>query len=222
MPDTTPHNGAMTAALPPKRRRGRPSHAVPSELYETRREEILQAARAVFMGCGYDAASLDDIAQAAGISKPSLYYYFPSKAHVFYELARQRLDEHVLLLAAIAAEPDPKKRLIGLMRHQVQQIAADLGFYRYFFEHLPALQDRDIRQNFNNELQKYTAYFYDSVNEAIKAGILPPMNERIATQAIFGATFWIYKWFDAGQFTQEEVLRQFLMMIGVIKPGETF
>jgi AcrR family transcriptional regulator len=209
---------AAPALVPVKRSRGRPSHTVPSELYETRREEIIEAARQVFARKGYSRGSLDDVAKATGISKPTLYYYFPSKAHLFYELASQRATEQIALLAEIAQEPDPRQCLIGLMRHQVQQVTSEMDFYRYFFDHRPLLKDRQLRLALAKKLSAYSDYFYKSIRRAIDAEILPPMNEFIATQAIFGATFWVYKWFDSGRFTPDEVLEQFLMMIGVIKP----
>lgn len=218
MPVTNPPETAP-APLLVKRPRGRPSHTVPSELYETRREEILEAARTVFAHKGYSRGALDDVAKATGISKPTLYYYFPSKAHLFYELASQRATEQIAKLADIALEPDPKECLIQLLRHQVQQVTSEMDFYRYFFDHRPLLKDRQLRLALAKKLSAYSDYFYKSIRRAIEAGILPPMNEFIATQAIFGATFWVYKWYDSGRFTPDEVLEQFLMMIGVIKPS---
>ncbi|GLR66860.1 hypothetical protein GCM10010909_15400 [Acidocella aquatica] len=205
----------QTLPAPPKRGRGRPSHAVPSELYATRREEILQAARNVFVQKGYANASLDDVARETGLSKPSLYYYFPSKAHLFFELASQRADEQLILLAKIAEEPDPYECLVQLMRHQVTQVTGEMDFYRYFFDHQPTLEDKQLRAALAKKLAVYSGYFYKSIRRAIIAGILPPIDEFVATQAIFGATFWIYKWFDASRFNADDVLNQLLQMIGV-------
>jgi|GEM_PF-1005151 AcrR family transcriptional regulator len=203
------------AAAPPKRGRGRPSHAVPSELYAARREEILGAARNVFVQKGYANASLDDVARETGLSKPSLYYYFPSKAHLFFELAAQRADEQLVRLAKIAEEPDPYECLVQLMRHQVSQVTGEMDFYRYFFDHQPTLDDKQLRAALAKKLAVYSGYFYKSISRAIAAGVLPPIDEFVATQAIFGATFWIYKWFDASRFNADDVLDQLLLMIGV-------
>ncbi len=200
---------------PVKRPRGRPSHTVPSELYETRREEILSAARQVFADNRFATASLDDVARATGLSKATLYYYFPSKAHLFYELASLRADEEIAKLAKIAEEPDPRACLVLLMRHQVTQVTGGMDFYRYFFDHRPALKDKQIKLALAKKLGIYSDYFYQNIRRAIDAGILPPIDEFVATQAIFGATFWIYKWFDSERFSAEDVLNQFLMMIGV-------
>ena len=205
----------LPAAQPAKRKRGRPSHLVPSELFETRREEILRGARVVFMQKTYAAASLDDVAREIGLSKPTLYYYFASKAHLFFELASLRADEEIAKLAVIAEEPDPLQCLILLMRHQVQQVTAEMDFYRYFFDHQPELDDPELKLRLSRKLGAYSSYFYKGIRRAIDAGILPPIDEFVATQAIFGSTFWIYKWFDAKKFNADDVLTQFLQMIGI-------
>jgi AcrR family transcriptional regulator len=56
---------------------GRP--AGPSEGYEAQREHILRAAAEVFARSGFDAASMRDVADAAGLSVAGLYHYFRSK-----------------------------------------------------------------------------------------------------------------------------------------------
>lgn len=203
------------AASPPRRKRGRPPHDLPSELYAARRDEILAAARKVFAKRGYQSGSLDDVAAEAGISKPTLYYYFPSKAHLFFEIASLQADAQLVALAHIAREPDPQTCLIALMRHQVQQVTKEMDFYRYFFDHRPMLKDPELRAALRQKLAAYSEYFYHGIRRAIAAGILPPVDEFIATQAIFGSTFWIYKWYDSKRYTPEEILRQFLRMIGV-------
>ncbi len=50
-------------------------------------EQVLAGARQVFMADGFEGASVDDIARAAGVSKATLYSYFPDKRHLFMEVA---------------------------------------------------------------------------------------------------------------------------------------
>jgi AcrR family transcriptional regulator len=51
-------------------------------------EQVLEGARAVFMADGFEGASVDTIARAAGVSKATLYSYFPDKRLLFMEVAR--------------------------------------------------------------------------------------------------------------------------------------
>ena len=51
-------------------------------------DQVLEGARQVFMVDGFEGASVDDIAKAAGVSKATLYSYFPDKRLLFMEVAR--------------------------------------------------------------------------------------------------------------------------------------
>ena len=51
-------------------------------------DQVVEGARQVFMADGFEGASVDDIARAAGVSKATLYSYFPDKALLFSEVAR--------------------------------------------------------------------------------------------------------------------------------------
>jgi AcrR family transcriptional regulator len=51
-------------------------------------DQVLAGARKVFMAVGFERAKVDDIAQEAGVSKATLYSYFPDKAALFSEVAR--------------------------------------------------------------------------------------------------------------------------------------
>lgn len=51
-------------------------------------DQVLQGAQTIFMRDGFDGASVDDIAKAAGVSKATLYSYFPDKRVLFAEVAR--------------------------------------------------------------------------------------------------------------------------------------
>lgn len=60
-----------------------------SERGEHKYAQVLQGARRVFLSDGYEGASVDDIARAAGISKATLYRHFPDKAALFSAVLAQ-------------------------------------------------------------------------------------------------------------------------------------
>jgi AcrR family transcriptional regulator len=53
---------------------------------DQRRQQLLEVAREVFAARGFHATSMDDIAEAAGVTKPVLYQHFPSKRSLYIEL----------------------------------------------------------------------------------------------------------------------------------------
>jgi len=72
-----------------------------------RRAEILDAALDVFSGRGYHAASIDEIAGQAGISKALIYEHFPSKKDLHASLLERHTQDIFEALAQSAATPDP-------------------------------------------------------------------------------------------------------------------
>jgi AcrR family transcriptional regulator len=74
---------------------------------EDRRAAILDAALDVFSGRGYHAASIDEIAGVAGISKALIYEHFPSKKDLHASLLERHVQQIFERLAESAAGPDP-------------------------------------------------------------------------------------------------------------------
>lgn len=66
---------------------------------QARPGEILDAALAVFAEKGFAAARMEDIAVKAGVTKGTIYLYFPSKEEVFKSLARQHVSDNLVVAA---------------------------------------------------------------------------------------------------------------------------
>jgi AcrR family transcriptional regulator len=64
---------------------------------QARPGEILEAALAVFAEKGFAAARMEDIAVKAGVTKGTIYLYFPSKEEVFKSLAREHVGQSLIL-----------------------------------------------------------------------------------------------------------------------------
>jgi AcrR family transcriptional regulator len=74
---------------PPARRSAAAAGASgPKSASDSKMRQILDGARLVFLADGFDGASVNDIARAAGVSKGTLYVYFPSKSDMFEALIR--------------------------------------------------------------------------------------------------------------------------------------
>jgi AcrR family transcriptional regulator len=69
---------------------------------QARPGEILEAALAVFAEKGYAGARMEDIAIKAGVTKGTIYLYFPSKEEVFKSLAREQVGQSLILAAELA------------------------------------------------------------------------------------------------------------------------
>ncbi|MEO5621522.1 MAG: TetR family transcriptional regulator C-terminal domain-containing protein [Cypionkella sp.] len=81
---------------------------------------ILEAALDVFSQQGFRGATLDQIAEVAGLSKPNLLYYFPSKDAIHAALLDRLLRTWLDPLHAMNPEGDPKRELLGYVRRKLE------------------------------------------------------------------------------------------------------
>ena len=83
-------------------------------------EVILEAALDVFSQHGFRGATLDQIADVAGLSKPNLLYYFPSKEAIHVALLSGLLDTWLDPLRTMDPLGDPVAELLGYVRRKLE------------------------------------------------------------------------------------------------------
>lgn len=89
-----------------------------------KRTRILKAARRVFLQRGFDAATMDEIAQRAGIAKGTLYLYFQDKVDLYAAQIEDRITDLTQTLSAIAAaEKPPIEKLTAIVHANLDYIA---------------------------------------------------------------------------------------------------
>src|ERR1035441_9442112 len=94
-------------------------------LPEERPQQILDAALSVFSEHGIDAAKLEEIAAKAGVSKGTIYLYFPSKEDLFREVVRQRVVPHIAEADAIPDEGSAVEQIERYLAHQWETLSLD-------------------------------------------------------------------------------------------------
>ena len=90
-----------------------------------RLSEIYQVAAQIICEKGYDATSMDDIADAVGITKAGIYHYIHGKGEMLFQImsyGMDRLDRHVIIPAREIR--DPEARLRAIIRSHALLIAA--------------------------------------------------------------------------------------------------
>jgi AcrR family transcriptional regulator len=91
-------------------------------------DQVLEGARTVFLTHGFEGASVDDIARVAGVSKATLYSYFPDKRLLFMEVARlecARQGEESIKHIDLSASP--REVLSGAARHMLGFMLSEFG-----------------------------------------------------------------------------------------------
>ena len=112
-----------------------------------RRAQLLEVALQVFVAQGFHATTLDDIADAAGVSKPVLYQHFPSKLDLYLALLDAQAQDLVQRVrAALEATTDNRARVRGAITTYFDFVETKGAAYRLVFEsdlrNEPVVRDR--------------------------------------------------------------------------------
>ncbi|MCK0150284.1 TetR/AcrR family transcriptional regulator [Marivita sp. S6314] len=81
-------------------------------------DQVVEGAREVFLRDGFEGASVDDIARAAGVSKATLYSYFPDKRLLFMEVATAQCARQAQTSIESIDASRPPAEILSLVAHQ--------------------------------------------------------------------------------------------------------
>lgn len=126
-----------------KRHPGQGAHAVSTARLARRerrreqsREEILSAARQVLLRDGISATTLDAVAKEGGLSKATLYYYFPSKDAILFELVHGMMEAHAHAVHdKVETTTTGAEALRAIARETLTRYATKLDDFRLVFLH---------------------------------------------------------------------------------------
>ncbi len=97
-----------------------PKDRAPTRIQKKNRAAILDAALNVFSAHGFRGATVDQIAAEAGLSKPNLLYYFPSKNAIHTALLSGLLDVWLAPLHDLDADGDPMEEMLSYIGRKLQ------------------------------------------------------------------------------------------------------
>lgn len=98
-----------------------PRAAAPrTRIQQQNQQRVLDAALEVFSAQGFRGATLDQIAELAGLSKPNLLYYFPSKEAIHQQLLAELMDVWLAPLRDLDAGGEPVAEILGYIRRKLE------------------------------------------------------------------------------------------------------
>jgi len=193
-----------------------------TERKTSREEQLLQVATRLFKEQGYHNTSMQDLADALGVQKASLYYYIGSKEELL-----QRLLEHAtsLLGAQVdefyAADLPPAEKLRQALENHAVTIMDHLDLvavYLHEYRNLPPQRLEEalaVREHYEQVLMQILA-------DGIASGDFRPVNVKMAVFGLLGMLNWTHQWFSPdGELSSQEVAAVLadLALKGLVKPG---
>jgi AcrR family transcriptional regulator len=100
---------------------------------QARRATIVEAAGRLFGERGYDATTLDDVAAAAGVTKPILYRHFASKRDLYLALLRRHRDDLPTFADAIPPAGPPEERVRAVLDFWLDYVETHSYAWRMLF-----------------------------------------------------------------------------------------
>lgn len=161
--------------------------------YDGQREMILERAAALFARGGYPGTSMNQVAEASGLSKATLYHYFRDK----YELLVNIAEGHVTRLRAIvdealAEESTPEARMRALVRHLVEEYANAQNEHRVLTEDVKFLEPADRERVLGKEREVVAAFA--QVVAALRPDLKEAAMSKPLTMLLFGMVNWMFTW----------------------------
>jgi len=160
---------------------------------DQRRIQLLDAASDVFASKGYHAAAMDDIADAAGVSKPVLYQHFPSKLDLYLALLDQSCDRLVEVVEeGLASTGDNSDRVIATVAAFYEFVSSEGSDFRLIFE-----SDLTGDHAVQRRLSRVNAEISDAIAEVIAEDTsLPSQQAKLLAVCLVGiaqvsARYWI-------------------------------
>jgi AcrR family transcriptional regulator len=161
--------------------------------YDDQRSLILRQAADLFARSGYAATSMNQVAEACGFSKPTIYHYFRDKDALLASIC----DEHVLRLHAMAsevlAEPLPPAAKLRELIHRILEEYADAQpAHRVLTEDVRFLGPADQARILGRE-REVVAVFAQVV-AAVRPDLKAAALATPLTMLLFGMINWMFTW----------------------------
>lgn len=175
-----------------------------------KREAVVRAAARAFNERGFHNTSLDDIAAALGVSKPTIYYYVESKEHLLFECFLAGLEgiREGFRRAERSGLPG-RDRLAAVIRDYAQAVASEFGWC------MVRAEDHDLGPELRTRIRTLKSEIDQGIRrllaEGMRDGSIAPCDPKMTAFALAGALNWIAQWYRENQpMTPAELAEAFV------------
>lgn len=182
--------------------------------------EIYRMAAEIIFKQGFDATSMNDIAEAVGMTKAGIYHYIPGKKDLLFTLmsyAMDHLDNRVITPAQEIS--DAETRLKYIITNHVQLITGDgkkegNGLLSILTDELAGLT-RAHRRKIIERKRVYLNLVRTTLDELKAEGKLKDIETTVGAFCIFGTVMWLARWYrPGGELTGEKIAEEINRILG--------
>lgn len=184
-------------------------------------ELLFEAATRRFGEDGYSESTMDSIAEEAGVSKGTLYYYFDSKEELFLELLRNWLEKFDRYWDDLTDQSSPVEELTEFHKTMISTVEETASLGKLMLEFWAnASRKKKIEELLNDMLAKYRRRTARLIEEGIEEGTFRQVDPWEASSALVAAYdgLWFHWLLDPDSFQLDragkELITNFIRGLG--------
>lgn len=161
-----------------------------------RLRSILESAAKLIYQKGYEGTSMQDIAEACGMTKAGLYHHIATKEALLLAIMHYGMDLfEEIVLDRVKDIADPLERLRATMARNIELVMHDASKEVTIILHEHQTLTGAAQKAINARKKKYVRFLEESFREAMAKGKIRQVDPTIATFSLLGSVLWTYKWY---------------------------
>ena len=162
-----------------------------------RRDELLEVAAKLFAARGYHGTRMDDIAEAVGLNKATLYHYYTSKSLILYDICQSAADFAVDTLREALNANSARETLYHVTCRLLIGIANDPERAAVYFQESPYMTEW-LTNDMADSIRRAETTVYNDLRRVINQGIAArefyDCDADVLARAYIGTTLGSYRW----------------------------
>lgn len=156
---------------------------------------------------GFDATSMNEIAEAVQLTKPGLYYYVKGKKELLFSIMNFAMDLLDLEVVAVAKQqPDALERLRAIVRRHAWLLTQATGAIAILIDETRGLSD-DQRARITARKRSYFDFIRQTLDRLKSEGRLRNVDTTTASFSLLGQIMWLARWYqEGGRLEREQVV----------------
>ncbi|MBT9526889.1 MAG: TetR family transcriptional regulator [Rhizobacter sp.] len=180
-----------------------------------REDQLVGIATELFASKGYDGTSLRDIADAAGITKAALYYWFPEKEALFVRVVENRMGSLIRQVSlAIEQAADPIAKIRAFLHASAEQMDANRSAWVTSSINFWSNFDAAQREILLAQRDRFEQLLRQCVADAVAQGLLRPADPALVTRLLLSGLNQLPRWHKpGGRLSAAQVVEAYLDML---------
>ncbi len=177
---------------------------------ELKRDAVIRAAARAFNRKGYHNTSLDDIAAALEVTKPTVYYYVSNKEELLFECFVAGIERiRAAFREARSLAMPARERLNAVLRRYGEAVASEFGWC------MVRAEDQDLSPDMSGHIKAMKSEIDQGIRRLLREGIqdgsIQTCDPKMTAFALAGALNWIAHWYRESQvMTGAEIAGAFI------------